>query len=598
MSEIPVAPIVPSKPQNCKIVIASGKIEEGYCIIGEDLISGPFKYYYTLPGTNIIVDKMSANLFKYPDIKAFIAVFKKIISGKNVYALQPLRKDDYVRYTKGLLTSEEIERKFEDPISDHEGTYGKVQIYPTHNVAIKRTKGETDTGEMAFDIVKEIGIYRLLSEIACLPKMYRFIPNKAVELHLEQGTVLSEVIVTKELDINTLQAIMFRIAKCLRTIASQGVIHCDLKPHNMVLSSNGQLLIIDWGLAELDKSKGQKRTKDTAIQTLWWKAPEILAIPPLETYSNKIDIFSLGLIYIELYTHHVGLVNGDDEVQQRRTLLRHLLNWDRSALNKADKINEVFNSVVTGGSVSDRIRNVLLTDNKYKYKGVKMPEQLADLISRMLEFNHIHRINYDEIILHSFFQHMQRENIPKLPIFINNMPVIPNINDVWMIGEGVGKIYEINSRMRKVLFLWMAEVMNKFNKGYEALCLSWQLTDLYIRRKKSPVRKDLQLYGCVAMLIASKIYFSIHSDVSDFVWVSDNAYSTEQMIRAELECMYLLKGNIIIPTLYSYTSHYRGLVTLTSAKSDKTQKLVDAYLRDDIYAIPFSKNWQTLLPDF
>ena len=79
---------------------------------------------------------------------------------------------------------------------------------------------------------------------------------------------------------------------------SQGIINCDLKPDNMVISEKGKIQIIDWGVSEIDFTKYQDRIKNTTKQTLWYMAPEILKIIPKKDYSYKIDIFSLGLIFI------------------------------------------------------------------------------------------------------------------------------------------------------------------------------------------------------------------------------------------------------------------------------------------------------------
>jgi serine/threonine protein kinase len=248
IERIPPAPplLPPGRPKNCKIVIASGKVEEGYCIVGEELTRSGENY--VLPGTELVIDKISANLFRYPDIKAFVAVRKS----KGVYALKPLRESDYKKYVKGELSSKDVKVKYEPPESKYEGSYGSVTIHPTEEIAVKKSKSEGGTGELEKDMVVEIGCYRLLSQIACLPRMYNFTPGVQIHIEFEKGQVLSEVM-EQNLDLNTKRALMFRAAKCLRTIASQGCIHCDLKPPNMVVSSSGQVLIIDWGMAKIDQ---------------------------------------------------------------------------------------------------------------------------------------------------------------------------------------------------------------------------------------------------------------------------------------------------------------------------------------------------------
>lgn len=596
---IPPAPPLQSQPQlsGCKIVIASGKVDEGYCIVGDELI--PFgKGFYRLPGTEIVIDEMSANLFRYPGMKAFVAVKKSGgFFSQKTYALQPLRKIDYDKYTKGQLTSQEIQRKFEPPISGYQGAYGKVEIYPTHGIALKMSKTETKGSELTADIVKEIGIYRLLSEIACLPRMYRFSPGKSMEIQLEKGTPLDELLI-QDLTLESKQSIMFRAVKCLRTIASQGIIHADIKPSNMVLSSDGQVLIIDWGLVQIDHSKNQQRLKNAFIQSLWWRAPEILKVyqkPPLRTnswvnYSHKIDIFSLGLIFCELYARYYGITSSNDNISQKRTLLCTLLNWQQEYLIDEKYVNNIFNGVVNGGSISDKIKRQLLTNPKFtpddgQYKQKPMPENLADLISRMLEFNPDYRIDYDEMIIHPFFQYMHREAIPRLPIFINNMP---KITEKWATQT---------VKMRKAIFKWLAEVAILMKYGYDCLCLSWQLIDLYILAKQQEdfTLSKLSTCACASMMLAAKIYEISPYDMNEFIRISNGSTNANLLTTMELEIMEITNGNIIIPSLYTYYSHYKGMVSASKADLPSfTKALLNAYLADDIYARPFSESWKNL----
>lgn len=62
---------------------------------------------------------------------------------------------------------------------------------------------------------------------------------------------------------------------------------------------------------------------------------------------------------------------------------------------------------------------------------------------------------------------------------------------------------EINDRMRAVLIDWLVEVHQKFELNPETLYLTINIVDRYLA-VKSTSRRDLQLVGVSAMLIASK----------------------------------------------------------------------------------------------
>ena len=84
---IPKAPPVPvQKNKSCKIVIVAGKINEGYCIIGSDIIQVD-KDVYILPG-RIHIDRQSYQVFKDSDVKAFVAVPHRKYKGFDIHVLR------------------------------------------------------------------------------------------------------------------------------------------------------------------------------------------------------------------------------------------------------------------------------------------------------------------------------------------------------------------------------------------------------------------------------------------------------------------------------------------------------------------------------
>src|SRR5579884_2989157 len=76
----------------------------------------------------------------------------------------------------------------------------------------------------------------------------------------------------------------------------RGVIHRDLKPHNIMLNRRGEVVIMDFGLAAIaDQLTGGEARSGTPA----YMAPEQLRG---DAVSAKSDIYSLGLITYELFT--------------------------------------------------------------------------------------------------------------------------------------------------------------------------------------------------------------------------------------------------------------------------------------------------------
>jgi serine/threonine protein kinase len=372
---------------------------------------------------------------------------------------------------------------------------------------------------------------------------------------------------------------MFRLAKCLRASASQGVIHCDLKPNNIVISPDGSVKIIDWGIAEIDQSKDQMREKFTNKQTLKWRSPELVLDASETQYSCKIDVFSLGLIFLGIFIKSDAVFTAQTLTDYKKLLLTKLLGLNGKNLKTDSQIDEIILETIQNNTINAPIIAKNLMTNRQFYtegKPSKIPEDLADLISKMLEFSPTIRASYDEVILHPFFQKMNRESIPKLPRYINNMPIIEDITETWK------PVFAMNARL--VLFRWLKSLSQSFKLTFDTLCLSFQLLDLLVIRDPTFIRKDnAQTCASVCALLASKLYDIYPSEIEDISYYTDGGSSIQQIKELEREILVLFNGNLIVPSFYTYYSHINGV-----KKDPKNYEILyNFYLTPDVYKIPF-----------
>ena len=110
---------------------------------------------------------------------------------------------------------------------------------------------------------------------------------------------------------------------------------------------------------------------------------------------------------------------------------------------------------------------------------------------------------------------------------------------------------EISAKMRAILVDWLVQVHNKFELSQETLYLTINLVDRYLASKIT-ARKELQLVGLGAMLIASKYEEIWAPEVNELVFISDKTYSSAQILCMEKMILGQLEWSLTVPTPYVF----------------------------------------------
>ncbi|KAL6506331.1 Mitogen-activated protein kinase 1 [Orobanche gracilis] len=114
------------------------------------------------------------------------------------------------------------------------------------------------------------------------------------------------------------QYFLYQLLRGLKYIHSAGVIHRDLKPSNLLVNSNCDLKICDFGLARLNT---ENDFMTEYVVTRWYRAPELLLNS--SEYNAAIDVWSIGCIFMEL-VNRKPLFPGKDHVHQMHLLIELL----------------------------------------------------------------------------------------------------------------------------------------------------------------------------------------------------------------------------------------------------------------------------------
>jgi serine/threonine protein kinase/tetratricopeptide (TPR) repeat protein len=93
-------------------------------------------------------------------------------------------------------------------------------------------------------------------------------------------------------------AVVEQVCRALDSAHSEGVIHRDLKPQNIMRDKHGRIVVMDFGLARSLGDTGMTQT-GAIVGTLEYMSPEQALGSTLD---QRSDIFSVGLIFYELLT--------------------------------------------------------------------------------------------------------------------------------------------------------------------------------------------------------------------------------------------------------------------------------------------------------
>jgi predicted ATPase len=134
-------------------------------------------------------------------------------------------------------------------------------------------------------------------------------PNHYIAMELVQGKTLREVLIAGSLPMQRAIEIAAQIADGLAKAHEAGIAHRDLKPENLMISDDGFLKILDFGLAKLTPTREEGSGDDTA--SIWTTRPGLLMgtvqyISPEQAAGGPADFrsdqFSLGLVLYEMFT--------------------------------------------------------------------------------------------------------------------------------------------------------------------------------------------------------------------------------------------------------------------------------------------------------
>lgn len=95
------------------------------------------------------------------------------------------------------------------------------------------------------------------------------------------------------LDIFRSRILLFQLLRGLAFCHDRKILHRDLKPQNLLVSSEGELKLADFGLARAKSVPSRTFSHD--VVTLWYRPPDVLL--GSTNYSSSLDMWGVGCIF-------------------------------------------------------------------------------------------------------------------------------------------------------------------------------------------------------------------------------------------------------------------------------------------------------------
>lgn len=188
---------------------------------------------------------------------------------------------------------------------------------------------------------------------------------------------------------------IFELLKALDYCHSNGVMHRDVKPHNVMIDhEKRQLRLIDWGLAEFYHPG---REYNVRVASRYFKGPELLV--DLQEYDYSLDMWSLGCMFAGMIFRKEPFFHGHDNYDQLVKIAKFLGTEELfHYLDTYDlELDPHFDGIL-GRHAKKPWQKFITPENQHL-----VSDEAIDFVSKLLRYDHQERLSAKEAMAHAYF---------------------------------------------------------------------------------------------------------------------------------------------------------------------------------------------------